>query len=86
MTPLRFPGQYYDAESGLDQNWHRYYDPSLGRYISSDPIGLAGGLNMFGCADQNPLDYYDDEGLSRRGGSPYVRGNFGNPLGVLVLI
>jgi len=37
---LRFPGQYYDAETGLHYNWHRYYDPSLGRYITADPIGL----------------------------------------------
>jgi RHS repeat-associated protein len=42
---LRLPGQYYDAESGLHYNGHRYYDPHTGRYITSDPIGLEGGLN-----------------------------------------
>ncbi len=45
---LRFPGQYYDAETRLhyNYNWHRFYDPSTGRYIS-DPIGLAGEANLY---------------------------------------
>lgn len=42
---LRYPGQYFDEETGLHYNWHRYYDPNTGRYITSDPIGLAGELN-----------------------------------------
>lgn len=42
---LRHPGQYYDSETTLFFNNARYYDPGLGRYVSSDPIGLAGGMN-----------------------------------------
>ena len=59
----RFPGQHYDAESGLHYNLHRYYDPATGRYITSDPIGLAGGLNTFGYVGANPLNNGDPSGL-----------------------
>jgi RHS repeat-associated protein len=60
---VRLPGQYYDQETGLHYNWHRYYDPKIGRYISSDPIGLAGGLNTYLYARANPLLYLDPDGL-----------------------
>jgi RHS repeat-associated protein len=56
---LRFPGQYFDEETGLYYNYHRHYDPSLGRYIESDPIGLAGGLNTYGYVDGDPLVWTD---------------------------
>ncbi|WHI46255.1 RHS repeat domain-containing protein [Microbulbifer sp. VAAF005] len=61
---VRFPGQYYDSESGLHYNYFRDYDPSIGRYIQSDPIGLSGGLNTYGYALQNPLSYIDLLGLT----------------------
>ena len=59
----RFPGQYYDAKTGLSYNWHRYYDPSIGRYITADPIGLAGGMNLYAYANANPVNFVDPEGL-----------------------
>jgi RHS repeat-associated protein len=62
-NPIRFPGQYYDAEMGTNYNYYRNYDPSLGRYIQSDPIGLEGGLNRYGYADNSPLVYIDPLGL-----------------------
>ena len=46
-SPLRFQGQYFDEETGLHYNRHRYYSPEIGRFITVDPIGLAGGLNNY---------------------------------------
>ncbi|RKZ77734.1 MAG: hypothetical protein DRR16_29110, partial [Candidatus Parabeggiatoa sp. nov. 3] len=60
--PIRFPGQWFDEESGLHYNRFRYYDPQTGRFISSDPIGLIGGLNTYWYA-KNPVLWVDVKGL-----------------------
>ena len=64
-NPLRLPGQVADRHvAGLHYNWHRYYDATTGRYVSSDPIGLEGGENTFAYALASPLMYFDTDGLA----------------------
>ena len=60
--PLRFPGQYADKETNLYYNYFRDYDPYLGRYAESDPIGLRGGLNTYGYVAGSPLSSIDPRG------------------------
>ena len=59
---ILLPGQYYDQETGLHYNYYRYYDPETGRYITSDPIGLDGGLNTYTYVGGNPLMRADPRG------------------------
>jgi RHS repeat-associated protein len=59
---LRAPGQYYQAETGLNQNVNRDYDPLTAKYIESDPIGLRGGVNTYAYTLANPLWYLDADG------------------------
>ncbi len=60
---LRFPGQYFDVETGLHYNYFRDYEPGTGRYVESDPIGLLGGINSFGYVGAAPLSQHDRYGL-----------------------
>ncbi len=65
-TPIRYPGQYADEETGLCYNRYRFYDPEVGLYISPDPVGLQGGLGAFEYARSNPLRMIDTEGMDVR--------------------
>lgn len=62
QVDLRYPGQYADLESGLFQNWSRNFDPTLGRYLESDSVGLRGGTNTYAYVYSNPLRLVDPTG------------------------
>ncbi len=66
-NPLRFQGQYEDAETGLLYNRHRYYDPVVARYTAPDPIGLEGGMNVHAYVP-DPLSWVDPFGLEWKPG------------------
>jgi len=75
---LRFPGQYYDKETELHYNYFRDYNPKMGRYVQVDPIGLAGGVNLYGYVYANPVGYAD-----RYGANPIIFGEIGAEIGTL---
>ena len=77
-TPIRYPGQYADDETGLSYNRYRYYDPETGRYISPDPLSLEGGLRPFTYARNSPLREIDPTGLVTN----VVTGSAGTSTGV----
>lgn len=81
---LRYPGQYWDAETGLHYNDRRYYDPDVGRYTARDPIGFEGGINLYAYAGASPNRFVDPTGelgflvpvgaaIARAAGSAAVR-------------
>jgi RHS repeat-associated protein len=77
--PWRWPGQYEDEETGLYYNRFRYYDPASGRYVNQDPIGLGGGLELYGYVF-DPIDLVDPYGLAGcRNGQPLPTLERGNP-------
>ncbi|WP_350029821.1 RHS repeat-associated core domain-containing protein [Caballeronia sp. INDeC2] len=61
---FQFQGQYVDDETGLHYNRNRHYDPISGRYITPDPIGLAGGTNVYRYGNANPAQWVDPLGLT----------------------
>lgn len=80
---LRFAGQYFDAETGLNYNYHRYYDPATGRYLTPDPIGLEGGINLYIYVQNNPVNFLDPNGLFGFAGA--ASGAFGGFIGGLTV-
>jgi len=84
---LRVPRQSFQSESGLHQNWMRDYDPTTGRYLQADPLGLVDGASVYGYVGSNPMRYTDIMGLrqgdrgdfdnrrhARGGGDPFLNG------------
>ncbi|MCS0614410.1 RHS domain-containing protein [Massilia kyonggiensis] len=79
-NPIRFQGQYFDDETGLHYNRHRYYDPDSARYITADPIGLLGGINAYQYAP-NPTSWIDPLGLRSKNKKTICPACSGTPCG-----
>ena len=62
LPSARFPGQWFQSESGLHQNWMRDYDPTTGRYLQADPLGLVDGASVYGYVKQSPMRFIDPKG------------------------
>mgnify|MGYP000921927544 CR=1 FL=1 len=69
---VRFPGQYFDAETGLNYNLNREYESGTGRYIESDPIGLYGAISTYSYAGSSPLNLVDANGLEAKSAQPVI--------------
>ncbi|MFP4572085.1 MAG: RHS repeat-associated core domain-containing protein, partial [Desulfobacterales bacterium] len=82
VNNLRFPGQYFDEETGLHYNYHRYYDSKIGRYLKIDPIGFEGGINLYIYVINNSINLIDPSGLiefhyyKRWGGPGWTAGDW----------
>ncbi|WP_158887001.1 RHS repeat-associated core domain-containing protein, partial [Amycolatopsis anabasis] len=74
LMPLRFPGHYFDPETGMNYNYHRYYDATTGRYVSNDPLGLRPALNPHAYV-QNPTGWTDQFGLTPAPGGGHDDGH-----------
>ena len=81
--PLRLPGQYADPATGLHQNWWRDYDPSLGRYLQPDPLGIRAGSNLYLYANANPASSVDQDGQQAVSLGTYG-GNAGAGIGLIL--
>jgi RHS repeat-associated protein len=73
QNAFRFPGQYHDQETGLHYNYHRYYQPRMGRYLTPDPMGQDGGINLYSYVENNPINGTDPLGMEMAGGAACER-------------
>jgi RHS repeat-associated protein len=69
-TRYQYTGREIDVETGLMYYRARFYDPAIGRFVSEDPIGLAGGINLYGYVGNDPVNFVDPDGLQKKGKRP----------------